>query len=61
MKHESVIESRFKDSDCTVSDLKKTLFCLAVNLLPLEVLRTVFEDGDPDLPIKRGPGKWRSV
>jgi len=31
---------------------KKTLFCLAVNLLPLEVLRTVFEDGDLDLPLQ---------
>ena len=31
---------------------KKTLFCLAVNLLPLEVLRTVFEDGDLKIPIK---------
>ena len=25
---------------------KKTLFCVAVNLLPLEDLRSVFEDGD---------------
>ena len=31
---------------------KKTLFCLAVNLLPLEDLRTVFADGDMDLSIK---------
>lgn len=31
---------------------KKTLFCLAVNLLPLEDLRTVFEDGDPEIPVK---------
>ena len=31
---------------------KKTLFCLAVNLLPLKDLRTVFEDGDPELPLK---------
>ncbi len=31
---------------------KKTLFCLAVNLLPLEDLRTVFEDGDLELPLK---------
>ena len=31
---------------------KKTLFCLAVNLLPLEDLRTVFEEGDLDLPLK---------
>ena len=31
---------------------KKTLFCLAVNLLPLEDLRTVFEDGDLDLPLQ---------
>ena len=30
---------------------KKTLFCLAVNLLPLEDLRTVFAD-DLQLPIK---------
>lgn len=31
---------------------KKTLFCLAVNLLPLEDLRTVFEEGALDLPLK---------
>ena len=31
---------------------KKTLFCLAVNLLPLEDLRTVFEDGDLEIPVK---------
>ena len=31
---------------------KKTLFCLAVNLLPLEDLRTVFEDGDLQLPLQ---------
>ena len=31
---------------------KKTLFCLAVNLLPLEDLRTVFEDSDLDLPLQ---------
>ena len=31
---------------------KKSLFCLAVNLLPLEDLRTVFEDGDLDLPLQ---------
>ena len=31
---------------------KKTLFCLAVNLLPLEDLRTVFEVGDLAIPIK---------
>ena len=31
---------------------KKTLFCLAVNLLPLEDLQTVFEDGDMELPVK---------
>ena len=31
---------------------KKTLFCLAVNLLPLEDLRPVFEDGDLDLPLQ---------
>ena len=36
---------------------KKTLFCLAVNLLPLEVLRTIFEDGDPELPIKDRAGQ----
>ena len=31
---------------------KKTLFCLAVNLLPLEDLLTVFEDGDLEIPMK---------
>ena len=31
---------------------KKTLFCLAVNVLPLETLKTVFEDSDSELPIK---------
>ena len=31
---------------------KKTLFCLAVNLLPLDDLRTVFEDHDLKLPLK---------
>ena len=31
---------------------KKTLFCLAANLLPLEDLRTVFEDGDMELTVK---------
>ena len=31
---------------------KKTLFCLAVNLLPLEELRIVFEDGDLEIPEK---------
>lgn len=31
---------------------KKTLFCLAVNLLPLEDLRAVFSDDDLQLPIK---------
>ena len=31
---------------------KKTLFCLAVNLLPLEDLRTVFEDDDLQLTVK---------
>ena len=31
---------------------KKTLFCLAVNLLPLEDLRTVFEEDDLEIPIK---------
>ena len=31
---------------------KKTLFCLAVNLLPLEDLRTVFADGDHQLSVK---------
>ncbi len=31
---------------------KKTLFCLAANLLPLEDLRTVFEDTDLQLPIR---------
>lgn len=31
---------------------KKTLFCLAVNLLPMEVLRTVFGDGDLEIPVK---------
>lgn len=31
---------------------KKTLFCLSVNLMPLEDLRTVFAEGDLDLPVK---------
>lgn len=31
---------------------KKTLFCLAVNLLPLEDLRSVFEDGDDEMTVK---------
>ena len=31
---------------------KKTLFCLAVNLLSLEDLRTVFENGDMELSVK---------
>ena len=31
---------------------KKTLFCLAVNLLPLNDLRTVFEKEDLDIPLK---------
>ena len=31
---------------------KKTLFCLAANLLLLEDLRTVFEDTDLQLPVK---------
>ena len=31
---------------------KKTLFCLAVNLLSLEDLRTVFENTDLQLPVK---------
>ena len=31
---------------------KKTLFCLAVNLLPLEDLRTVFADDDLQLPVQ---------
>lgn len=31
---------------------KKTLFCLAVNLLELEELRAVFVDGDLQLPVK---------
>lgn len=31
---------------------KKTLFCLAVNLLPPEDLRTIFEEVDMDLPLK---------
>ena len=31
---------------------KKTLFCLAVNLLPLEDLRTVFAEGDLELPLQ---------
>jgi hypothetical protein len=31
---------------------KKTLFCLAVNLLPLEDLRSVFEDGDDEMAVK---------
>lgn len=35
---------------------KKTLFCLAVNLLPLEDLRTVFEDTDLTLTIHERAG-----
>ena len=35
---------------------KKTLFCLAVNLLPLDELRTIFEDGDMELPLKERAG-----
>ena len=31
---------------------KKTLFCLAVNLVPLEDLRTVFEGDDMEIPVK---------
>ena len=31
---------------------KKTLFCLAVNLLALDDLRTVFEDSDLEIPVK---------
>lgn len=31
---------------------KKTLFCLAVNLQPLDELKVVFENGDLDLPLK---------
>lgn len=31
---------------------RKTLFCLAVNLLPLSDLLTVFDYGDMDLPVK---------
>ena len=31
---------------------KKTLFCVAVNLLPLNDLKTVFEEGDKDLDLK---------
>ena len=31
---------------------KKTLFCLAVNLLPLEELRTMFEGDDLKLTVK---------
>ena len=31
---------------------KKTLFCLSVNLLPLEDLRSVFEDGDDEMTVK---------
>ena len=31
---------------------KKTLFCVAVNLLPLEDLRSVFEDGDDEMTVK---------
>ena len=31
---------------------KKTLFCLAVNLLPAEELWDVFEDGDLEIPLK---------
>ena len=35
---------------------KKTLFCLAVNLLPLEDLRTVFEDDGLQLAVKDRAG-----
>ena len=35
---------------------KKTLFCLAVNLLPHEDLRTVFEDDDLQLAVKDRAG-----
>ena len=31
---------------------KKTLFCLAVNLLPLNDLRAVFDKEDMDIPLK---------
>jgi hypothetical protein len=31
---------------------KKTLFCLALNLLPLEDLRSVFENGDQEMTLK---------
>jgi len=31
---------------------EKTLFCLAVNLLPLDDLRTLFEDGDLEMSLK---------
>ena len=31
---------------------KKTLFCLAVNLMPVSDLMNSFEDGDMDLPLK---------
>ena len=31
---------------------KKTLFCLAVNLLPLEILQDIFADDDLEMPVK---------
>ena len=36
---------------------KKTLFCLAVNLLPAEVLRTTFKEGDLEKPLKDRAGE----
>ena len=35
---------------------KKTLFCLAVNLMPLKELRTIFEDDDMELSLKERDG-----
>lgn len=35
---------------------KKTLFCLAVNLLPLEELRTIFDEDDLEMSVKDRAG-----
>lgn len=36
---------------------KKTLFCLAVNLLPLEELRTIFDEDDLEMSVKDRAGR----
>ena len=36
---------------------KKTLFCLAVNLLPLEELRTIFDEDDLEMSVKDRAGQ----